>query len=149
MTGLAREQVVGVFNEQGVSVGFETGQETATTLLGVLEELRPLKAGVNFDPANMILYGMGDPVKSLEVLLPLVVQVHIKDALPAAKKGEWGREVVVGTGAVDWAEFLSVLTRFRKPINMVFEREAGDQRAQDIAAGLRSLQHVLPSGAGP
>ena len=52
-----------IFSEQGCRLGFETGQESAATLLEVLDEIGHPGIGVNFDPANMILYGMGDPVE--------------------------------------------------------------------------------------
>lgn len=113
-----------------IAVALETGQETAATLAGLLRELDGV--GVNFDPANMILYGMGEPVAALRTLLPRVVQVHIKDALPADRPGEWGAEVPVGSGAVDWARFLELLQVH--PVDRVIEREAGDDRIADIRA---------------
>ena len=74
------------FADQGVRVALETGQETAETLAGVLAELEGV--GVNFDPANMILYAMGDGVAALGRLAPLVRQVHIKDDLPRGPTGK-------------------------------------------------------------
>lgn len=125
--------VVDAFAQRGVKTGFETGQETADTLLGVLDELdRSEHAGVNFDPANMILYGMGDPVQALRSLLPHVLQVHIKDATPSAVAGEWGAEVPSGTGAVDWEAFFGVLAGAGRDIDLVIEREAGEARVADV-----------------
>ncbi|HIA27537.1 MAG TPA: hypothetical protein EYN79_05370, partial [Planctomycetes bacterium] len=86
----------------GVKLALETGQESAATLEGALEALGRSDVGVNFDPANMILYGMGNPVEALVRLAPRVAQIHIKDALASEVAGEWGSEVVVGTGEVDW-----------------------------------------------
>jgi len=131
--------IVDAFTEHEVRVGFETGQETAQTLLGVLEELdRPQSIGVNFDPANMILYGMGDPVEALSDLLPHVLQVHIKDATPTSVPGEWGAEVPAGEGAVDWAKFFAVLGGAKHDLDLVIEREAGEARVEDVrkAAGM-------------
>ena len=77
VTMLARlRAVVDVFACEGVRVAFETGQETAETLGGVLRDLDRPEAGVNFDPANMLLYAMGDPVEALRKLAPRVRQVH-------------------------------------------------------------------------
>lgn len=132
-----------VFAEQQVGVAFETGQEDAATLLEVLRDLDGL-AGVNFDPANMLLYGMGDPVAALRLLAPHVRQVHVKDALPAPTKATWGREVPVGTGGVDWASFAAVLRERVSDVDLCFEREAGESRVADVAAGLRFLRPLLP-----
>jgi sugar phosphate isomerase/epimerase len=131
--------IVDVYADQGVRLGFETGQETAATLLEFLADLDRPSAGVNFDPANMILYGMGDPVEALQQLGPRVVQVHVKDALPAARRGEWGQEVPVGTGRVDWRAFFAALDAAQPGIDLMIEREAGDQRVQDVR---RARSHV-------
>ena len=97
-----------IFADKGCDVALETGQETAETLVEVLEELDRSELGVNFDPANMILYGMGEPVSSLNRLAPWVKQIHIKDACQSVVPGEWGAEVPVGTGEVQWQQFFSV-----------------------------------------
>lgn len=124
--------VADVFAAVGVDLAFETGQEDADTLLGVLAELDRPTVGVNFDPANMLLYGMGDPVEALKKLLPVVRQIHIKDAVPAEVPGTWGREVVAGTGAVDWPAFFAVLGTLERPVDCVIEREAGGERVEDV-----------------
>lgn len=126
------------FLSRGIAVALETGQETADTLLEVLADLGDLGVGVNFDPANMILYGMGDPITALERLVPHVRQVHLKDALPAVRPGEWGTEVAAGEGAVDWDAFFRVLRARLPGVNVMIEREAGENRVEDIrrAAGL-------------
>ncbi|MBM4109283.1 MAG: sugar phosphate isomerase/epimerase [Phycisphaerae bacterium] len=122
----------GVFVARGVGVALETGQESAPTLLAVLRDLGPGVAGVNFDPANMILYGMGDPVEALRLLGPHVRQVHVKDADPSPTPGQWGTERVVGTGAVDWPRFFGTLRGVAPGVDLVIEREAGPTRAEDI-----------------
>lgn len=126
-------RVTAEFAERGVRVGFETGQESAETLLDVLDELSLGNAvGVNFDPANMILYGMGDPIESLHSLLPHIVQLHIKDALPTDTPGQWGSEVPAGAGAVDWARFFEIANGSEHPLDCCIEREAGGSRTDDI-----------------
>ncbi len=123
-------QVAAVFAGQGVRLGLETGQEAAPTLLEVLAEVAHPALGVNFDPANMILYGMGEPVAAVRALAPQVLQVHVKDALPAQRRGTWGSEVPVGSGAVDWSGFFAVVCPLGVPF--VIEREAGETRVADI-----------------
>ena len=131
--------IADIFASHGITIAFETGQETADVLLEVLAEINRPGAqlpgvGVNFDPANMILYGMGDPVASLRKLAPHVKQVHIKDALPTQTPGTWGKEVAVGRGAVDWPAFFAVANAITPPVNYIIEREAGEGREPDIAA---------------
>jgi sugar phosphate isomerase/epimerase len=123
-------QVIEAFGARGVGVAFETGQESADTLLGVLAELPG--AGVNFDPANMILYAMGDPIESLRKLAPHVAQIHIKDANPTAAPGTWGSEQAAGTGSVDWGAFFAVYREAGLGCGLVIEREAGNSRIEDV-----------------
>jgi sugar phosphate isomerase/epimerase len=130
---LARlREVIDLFAERGVAVAFETGQEPADTLADCLEELARPSVGVNFDPANMILYGAGDPVAAIRRLAPWVRQVHVKDALPAATPGTWGSEVPAGEGAVDWTGFLTAVRALPRPVDLVIEREAGESREEDV-----------------
>ena len=65
--------VIDVFANQGVRIALETGQERAETLLEALDEIDRPTLGVNFDPANMILYGMGEPIHAIELLAPRVM----------------------------------------------------------------------------
>lgn len=120
------------FASSGIRLAFETGQEDAATLLAVLDELGSENIGVNFDPANMILYAMGDPVESFERLAPHVMQVHIKDATKTQTPGTWGAEVPVGTGEVDWDGFFGVIKAKALDVGMMIEREAGEDRVGDI-----------------
>ena len=132
--------VVDLFAARRVEVAFETGQEEADTLLLALDDLRRPRAGVNFDPANMVLYGMGDPIAALRKLAPRVRQVHIKDARPSAARGEWGTEVVAGTGSVDWSAFFGAVDALDPPVDLVIEREAGESREADIRAAIELVR---------
>lgn len=132
-------QVVDAYAARGVRVAFETGQETSATLLEVLDALSHPSLGVNFDPANMILYGKGDPIEALQALEPHVMQVHIKDAVPTEEPGTWGAEMPAGTGAVDWSTFLTIVGSMDRPIDLVIEREGGDRRVEDIRTAIDLL----------
>lgn len=126
--------VADLFAAEHIAVGLETGQETAATLAALLQKLSLPNLGVNFDPANMILYGQGDPVAAVRTLAPWIRQVHLKDALPAKTPGAWGTEVPAGTGAVDWQKFFATLKELRFAGDFVIEREAGSQRVADVRA---------------
>jgi sugar phosphate isomerase/epimerase len=139
-------QLASVFAEDGGSLLLETGQETAATLLLFLDEMTRRGAqnvGVNFDPANMILYDMDDPTDALRQLMPHVQQVHVKDARRTSVKGQWGEEVVVGSGEVDLVAFVRILAEADFDGNYVFEREAGDDRVGDIQQGITALTSAM------
>lgn len=126
-------RVAEVFNKHGITLGLETGQETAETLRGLLSTIAPrVRVGVNFDPANMILYGMGDPTEAMRELGEHIVQVHMKDAIATDIPGTWGTEVPVGEGQVDWDAFFEIVHALPEQIDVVIEREAGEQRVEDI-----------------
>lgn len=126
-------RVAEVFNNQGITLGLETGQERAETLLELLSTIASrVRVGVNFDPANMILYGMGDPIESMGLLRDSIVQVHMKDAIATDTPGTWGTEVSVGDGQVDWDAFFEITQGLDQSVDVIIEREAGDQRVEDI-----------------
>ncbi|QDU72310.1 sugar phosphate isomerase/epimerase family protein [Mucisphaera calidilacus] len=138
-------QLAVIAAEAGIELLLETGQETAEDLEAFLAELGDAGVGVNFDPANMILYGKGDPLEAVERLMPFVGQVHIKDALPTPTPGTWGSEERVGDGAVDWSAFLARLDEGGYTGDLVIEREAGDNRVDDIAHAAGVITDLLRS----
>ena len=137
-------QFADVFSQRGVRIALETGQESAPTLIEALRELDRPEVGVNFDPANMILYGMGDPVEAMRLLSDRIVQLHVKDALPASEPGQWGSEEPVGAGAVDWDAFLEVAAGLPARPDLVIEREAGEARVADILTARRLIEDRWP-----
>ncbi len=126
------KEVADAFQHANIVLGLETGQETATVLAKVLKQLGHPNVGVNFDPANMILYGKGNPIEALEVLGTWIRQVHMKDAVRTKVAGTWGEEVPAGKGEVDWPAFFSTLKKLKFTGPIVIEREAGTQRIADI-----------------
>jgi len=124
--------IADIFGGYEIQIGLETGQERAESLLDLLGRPGLSHVGINFDPANMILYGMGDPSSALDMLKGRIVQVHMKDAVSADIHDEWGIETPVGQGEVDWDRFFEILGTLSGDISVVIEREGGDQRVKDI-----------------
>ena len=124
---------------QNVQLLLETGQESAEELRQFLEGLDHSAVGVNFDPANMILYDKGDPVPALQILKQWIKHVHIKDAIRTEKPGTWGQEVAWGKGQVGVRRFLQALKEIRYNGALAIERESGNQRIADI----QSAVHIL------
>lgn len=129
--------IIDTCGEAGVKVAFETGQETADDLAKFLEKTP--NAGVNFDPANMILYGKGNPVEAVAKLAPWIRHVHIKDAVAAKTPGTWGAEVPWGDGQVDPPAFFAALAKAGYTGNFAIEREGGDSRVADIALAAQRI----------
>ncbi len=133
-----------ILGEHNLTLAMETGQETAPELLQFLNDLTLKNVMVNFDPANMILYGVGDPVDAVGVLGRHIGHVHIKDAVMSEKPGvEWGAEVPFGIGQVPPREFMNALhaAGYRGPL--VIEREAGETRMQDVTIAIDTLKKCL------
>lgn len=138
--------LAGMYANIGGFLLLESGQESADTLLVFLDEMARRGARnvtVNFDPANMILYDMDEPIEALRKLVSRVQQVHVKDAKRTTVKGQWGEEVVVGTGQVDWDAFVRILAEADYAGDYIFEREAGDDRVGDISQGIRALKAAM------
>ena len=110
----------------GQRMHLETGQETADHLLEFIGDVGRKNLFINFDPANMILYGTGDPIAALKQVGHLVRSIHCKDATWAAEdvRGkEWGREVALGQGDVGMATYLETLKEIGYDGPLTIERE--------------------------
>jgi sugar phosphate isomerase/epimerase len=124
-----------------VTLMFETGQETASELLQYLNDLTRKNVKVNFDPANMVLYGAGDPIDAIRILGRHIGHVHLKDAISSdTPQLKWGTEVPFGTGQVNPAKLLGALDSAGYKGPLVFEREAGETQSRDIQSGIEALR---------
>jgi L-ribulose-5-phosphate 3-epimerase len=126
----------------------ETGQEPAKALLEFLHDVGRDNLGINFDPANMILYGTGDPVEAFEILAKNVVTIHAKDGDWPDKSvaGSLGKERPLGEGSVDFPKFVAKVRELGYTGTLHVEREAEDpaERKRDIARGLDLLNSLIP-----
>jgi L-ribulose-5-phosphate 3-epimerase len=138
-------QVSELARQAGITLAFETGQESAILLRRTLDDLKCPNLKVNFDPANMLLYDKDDPLKVLDLLAPDIWSVHLKDANRPKIKGTWGEEVPLGRGQTNTKEFVKSLNKvgYRGPL--CIEREVGTQmeRFQDIEHGVMVLKECL------
>jgi sugar phosphate isomerase/epimerase len=127
----------------GQTLHLETGQEPSSVLVRFLRDVDRPNVGVNFDPANLLLYGTDEPLAALDRLAPYVRGVHCKDALPPARPDELGTEVPLGQGAVDFPALVRRLhgIGYRGPL--VIEREHGPHVFADVAAARSHLQGLV------
>jgi L-ribulose-5-phosphate 3-epimerase len=138
-------RTVGAYCKQnGQNFRCETGQETPITLFRAIKDTGLDNIGVNFDAANLILYGKANPVDALDVLGPLVQGVHAKDGLYPTNPHELGREVPIGQGKVNFPAFIKRLKEvgYRGPLTI--EREiSGAKQADDIRASKAYLEKLI------
>ncbi len=131
--------VADVASAQGVMLLMETGQEAAVDLREFMETLDHPALGINFDPANMILYDKDDPIDAVHILGPWIKHVHIKDAIRTKECGSWGTEVPWGDGEVNAAAFIKALAAVGFDGAVAIEREAGENRDGDVALAVTRL----------
>lgn len=133
-------------SRHGQTFALETGQEPARSLLAFLTDAARENLRINFDPANMILYGTGDPIEALGVLAGRVISVHAKDGNwpPKDVPGALGTEMPLGQGAVGMERFLAKLreTGYRGTMNIERECEDRAQRLADIRMGVELLTRL-------
>lgn len=133
--------------KHGQSFVLETGQEPAHTLLEFFSDVERANLGINFDPANMILYGTGDPIEALGVLGKNVISVHAKDGdwPPKDKPGSLGTERPLGQGSVGMERFVAKLKEIGYSGQVNIEREGTnpDVWRTDVAAAAKLLNGLL------
>jgi len=127
-------------NDQAVHL--ETGQETADGLLQFLTNVQRANLFINFDPANMILYGTGEPIEALKKVGKYVRSVHCKDATWSAQPGvTWGCEVPLGQGQVNIESYLTTLREigYRGPLTIEREIPQEPERQKAEIGGAATL----------
>ena len=120
--------------KNGQNLHLETGQETADHLLEFIHDVNRPNLFINFDPANMILYGTGDPIAALKKVGKYVRSVHCKDGRWAARPGlEWGTEMPLGEGDVGMEAYLGTLDKVGYRGALTVEREIPQEPARQKA----------------
>lgn len=119
----------------------ETGQEPVDVLIQFLDDVERDNLFVNFDPANMILYGAGEPIPALESLGSRVRSIHCKDATWSERPGEtWGAEVPLGEGDVDMEAFVKTLKKIGYTGPLTIEREIPQEPERQKAEIGRAIE---------
>ena len=122
---------------------FETGQESGECLLRFLEDIKRKNVKVNFDPANMLLYGSGDPIAALKLVGKYVTGCHCKDGVPPTTKDQLGTETPLGKGDVGMKRFVQTLADLKYTGPLTIEREiTGDEQKKDIVKARKLLERI-------
>lgn len=135
--------------QHGQTFALETGQEPAEILLEFLKDVDRKNLGINFDPANLIMYGSGDPIQAVEVLHEHLLSVHAKDGTwpPKKPEGALGTEVPLGEGAVGMDKFIAKLKQvgYKGTLNVEREIEDLEQKKIDMRKGVELLKRLTAS----
>lgn len=127
---------------KGLRFSMETGQEAAEEMRVFIETVNRPNLSVNFDPANMILYGKDRPIEAVDVLAPWITSVHCKDGDWPTEEGMLGSEKPLGEGQVDIPAFIAKLREIGYTGPLTIEREAGDDRIGDITRAKELLESL-------
>jgi len=140
----AMREVVQYCRRNAQHFRYETGQETPITLVRAMQDVGLDNQGVNFDLANLILYGKANPVDAIEILAPYVQGIHAKDGLWPTNPRELGREVPIGQGKVDFPRIIARLKQLNYQGAVTIEREvSGPQQIEDVRAAIVYLQGLI------
>jgi sugar phosphate isomerase/epimerase len=126
----------------GQNFVLETGQESAAVLLRFIADVGCPNLKINFDPANMILYGSGDPIEALGLLREHVLSVHCKDGHSPKQPGSLGSECALGDGKVDFPAFLRQLKQMGYIGALTIEREEPnmEKKNADVLIAIERLR---------
>lgn len=112
---------------------FETGQETPVTMLRTIQAIGYDNVGINFDTANLILYGKANTLDALDVFGQYVMETHIKDGFYPTNGMALGKEAPAGQGKANLPAVVKKLEELGYTGAFTIEREiSGDQQIADI-----------------
>jgi sugar phosphate isomerase/epimerase len=137
-------EVAGYCKRYRQNFRYETGQETPITLVRAINDVGLDNQGVNFDLANLILYGKANPVDAIEILAPYIQGIHAKDGLWPTNPKDLGVEVPIGKGKVDFPRIIRRLKELTYGGAVTIEREiSGPQQLEDVRAAKDYLQELI------
>lgn len=127
---------------------FETGQETPVTIKRAIQDIEKEtgkgNVGINLDPANLIMYGKGNPVDALEVFGEYVMGIHGKDGKYPTDGHMLGEEVPLGEGKVNYPVFVAKLKEIGYAGDITIEREiSGEEQKKDILMAKNILEQLI------
>jgi L-ribulose-5-phosphate 3-epimerase len=132
--------------KNGIDIYFETGQETPVTLLRAILDIGTGNLFVNYDTANLIMYGKSNPVDGLKVLGKYVRSLHAKDGKYPTNPYELGKEVPIPTGDVDFPAVISSLKKLNFKGGIIIEYELAANTSEYLLKTKEYLEKLITSG---
>jgi len=140
----AMREVVTYCKQNAQNFRYETGQETPITLIRAIHDVGTDNQGINFDLANLIMYGKSNPVDAIELLAPYVQGIHAKDGLWPVNPHDLGEEVPIGKGRVDFPRIIARLKEIRYAGAVTIEREvSGPEQIRDVREAKAYLEKLI------
>lgn len=140
----AFREVASYARQNGQQFRYETGQETPITMLRAIDDVGLDNQGVNFDCANLVMYGKANPVDALDVIGKHVQGMHAKDGLYPTDPKKLGEEVPIGKGKVDFPVIFKKLRALGYQGAVTIEREiSGPQQLEDIRKEKIYLENLI------
>lgn len=131
--------------KNGIDIYFETGQETPVTLLRAILDIGTGNLFVNYDTANLIMYGKSNPVDGLKVLGMYVRSLHAKDGKYPTNPYELGKEVPIPMGDVDFPAVISSLKKLNFNGGIIIEYELAESTSEYLLKTKEYLEKLIAS----
>jgi L-ribulose-5-phosphate 3-epimerase len=140
----AMREVATHCKHNGQNFRYETGQETPITLIRAIQDVGVDNQGINFDLANLVMYGKANPVDAIELLAPYVQGIHAKDGMWPTNPRDLGQEVPIGKGKVDFPRLIARLKELNYGGAVTIEREvSGPDQIRDVREAKKYLEELI------
>ncbi len=146
----------------GIYLAVETGPEKSSVLNQFIADTGETHLKANFDPANIVMVQGEDLLKALETLKKHIVYTHAKDGKMIKKCNpaqiynafaegnpenlnidEYFVELALGSGDVNFPDYLKALDKIGYSGSLTIEREAGENRLEDVKNGVAFLRRII------
>jgi sugar phosphate isomerase/epimerase len=126
-------------NHVGTTLCLIPTNDTAESLLKLVNSVTMGLVGIDFDPASFITENQ-NPIKALRTLYKNVLHVQARDAIRDVDGS--GLEMPLGRGEVDWDELVALLAEI--PYNgwVTVNRSKGENRINETAAAVQFLTEI-------
>ena len=132
--------------KQGLDIYFETGQETPVTLLRAITDIGTGNLFVNYDTANLVMYGKSNPLDGLKVIGKYVKALHAKDGMYPVNPNELGKEVPIPNGEVNFPAVIAYLKKLGFIGNITIEYELAGRNSEYILKTKKYLEEIIAAG---